>query len=107
MVQTSNRKEVPHANVVGEAREDLLHRAEQIKNEVKEMGPVVKQVAKDSIQELREKGAESISQVGDTFDDYKKSVEEYIKTSPTKSLLLGVGVGVALGLWFSKSSKIV
>lgn len=68
------------------SKDALRDQAQQVKEDVREMGRLAKQAATDQVERARDRGLELEDQVLD-----------YVRAQPLKSVLIAAGVGVVLG----------
>lgn len=84
---------------------ELKDKARQIKDEAIEMGHVAKDAVKEAFGALKSSGRESVSQLSDAFNTRREQLQSYVKASPMKSVMIGVGAGLALGYLASKARR--
>ena len=56
----------------------------------------------EQYEEFRETAAEYYQQGRKVADEYGKHLEEFVREEPVKALAMAVGVGIAVGLLFSR-----
>jgi len=79
----------------------LKKKAKKVTEDLQEMGGAAKDAAQEKLGQLRETVSEYYEQGRDKVLDAKRSVGQFIRGLPIKSVLIAVGVGVLLGSFWT------
>lgn len=78
-------------------RDRLGQQAAEVKEELQEMGEVVKDLAQEKLAQVSEKASEYYDQGREEVHGVACACEQYIRQRPLRSVLIAVGVGWLLG----------
>ncbi|MCB0319255.1 MAG: hypothetical protein KDD56_10910 [Bdellovibrionales bacterium] len=84
---------------------EFLDKADQVKQDVKQLGRLAYDRASEKASELKEAGKEKISDIKTIGEDKMSEVEDYILNNPLKAMAYAVGAGLLIGKLFSKSTN--
>jgi ElaB/YqjD/DUF883 family membrane-anchored ribosome-binding protein len=83
------------------ARNRLGKHAKKVTQDLQEMNSAVKDAAQEGFEKLRETASDCCEQGRDKVLDAKRTVGQFIRELPIKSVLAGVGVGILLGTFWT------
>ena len=81
----------------------LKDTAQQVGQNLRDMGSQVRDVAKEQYDNLRNQASEYYDQGREMVNEYQQSLENYVQEQPVKSLLIAAGVGMLLGILWRRS----
>jgi|SRR3954465_9142808 ElaB/YqjD/DUF883 family membrane-anchored ribosome-binding protein len=87
----------------GSSTGQLKDTAQQVGQNIREMGSQVRDVAKEQYENLRTQASEYYDQGREMVNEYQQSLENYVQEQPVKSLLIAAGVGMLLGILWRRS----
>lgn len=77
-------------NAQGRVGEQLRETAAMAREDIREMGTLASQAAREKAQDLYSRGRERAKQ-------WEEGLETYVREKPVQSLLIAAGVGLAIG----------
>ena len=83
----------------------LMEKANDVKQDLRELGELAVDAAKDSAGQLRDKAVDVYEQGRDQARNVQKQAESYIKREPIKAVLIAGAVGLALGYLLSRRNS--
>ena len=75
----------------------LAKQATEVRNDVQEMGAIVKDAAQEKLGKIQENASELCDQGRDKVRQAARSLEQYIAEQPLTSVLIAAGVGLLFG----------
>jgi len=82
------------------ASQQLTDKAGQVRENIRDIGSVAKDAAREKVQDLRDQAGEYYEQGRQRVTEMEDSIETYVRDQPIKSLLMAAGAGLLLGiLW--------
>ncbi len=85
------------------ATEHLRDKAEEVGQNLREIGGQVREAAGEKFDKLRDQAGDYYTRGRDTAQAWEKSLEEYVQEKPLKAVIIAAGVGVLLGLLWKRS----
>jgi len=76
--------------------------ANELSEDLKEMGATVKDAAQEKIREVRENATEYYEQGRDDVHGVLCDFEQYVRARPLKSVLIAAGVGLLFGRFWMR-----
>jgi len=107
--QNSSGKENPMARMSesnedqGNATGQLKDTAQQVGQNIREMGGQVRTAATEQYENLRSQATEYYEQGRERAQEWEQSLESYIQEKPVQSILIAAGVGMLLGILWKRS----
>jgi ElaB/YqjD/DUF883 family membrane-anchored ribosome-binding protein len=89
-------------NETAASTEELREQARAVKEDLKGLSRVAKEVAQDKLGGARQKTAEYYEEGKKRASEYEDQFENYIRQRPLKSVLIAVGAGLLLGFLLSR-----
>ena len=86
-----------NSNNKSSEKQELCDKTRSLAEGVKEIGTLATKVVQNQASELCQMGGESLTAVKETAVKQGEELETYIKNAPIKSVLMGLGAGVAIG----------
>ena len=83
------------------ARNRLGKQAKRVTQDIQEMNSAIKDAAQEELGQLRETVSECCEQGRNKVLHAKRSVGQFVRELPIKSLLVGVGAGLVLGTFWT------
>src|SRR3954468_737539 len=87
----------------GAGAAQLKEKAQEVKDNLREMGTQARDVAKEQYENLRNQASEYYDQGRERINEYQESLEQYVQEQPIKALLIAAGVGMLLGIIWKRS----
>lgn len=81
--------------------ERLRQQAGTVGEDLRELGRLSKEAAREKIEGARHSAEELARQARDRAVQIEGQVEDYVRRRPIQSLLMAAGAGVVLGWWLS------
>ena len=66
------------------------------------MGSIARDVAQEKLEQLRESATEYRDQGRDKIQEVERTIEDYIRERPIKTILIAAGVGLLLGRFWMR-----
>ena len=81
----------------------LGRKTRTVKQDLQELGGMAREMAQEKVEQLRASASEYCKEGRDTVQQAERSVEQFIRQQPLKSILIAAGVGMLLGgLWMRR-----
>jgi len=80
----------------------LSKQAKAVTQDLHEMGDIAKDAAQEKLEQLRANASEYVEQGRDKVQKVERSIEQYIRERPLKSLLIAAGIGLFLGRFWMR-----
>jgi ElaB/YqjD/DUF883 family membrane-anchored ribosome-binding protein len=77
--------------------DQFARQAEDVTQDIRNMGGAVSDAAKEKLGEVREKAAESFAQAQDKIHGVACACEQYVRQEPLKAVLMAAGIGWLIG----------
>ena len=84
------------------ASERLAEQAKKVSQEVQEMGTVVKETAQEKLEQWRDTAEDLQEQGKEKVYQAERTIEQYIREQPMKSVLIAAVVGLVFGRVFMR-----
>lgn len=91
------------ARPAASAREDVRDQAWVVGEDVKELGKLTKEAAKEAVEDGKRKVADYYERGRDEAHDLQQKLEDYVREHPWKSLLYAGGAGLLLSVLLRRS----
>ncbi|MCZ6747363.1 MAG: hypothetical protein O7C74_09135 [Acidobacteria bacterium] len=99
-------------NSSGEGVSPLRQQTDTIKEDIRELGNLAREVAHEKLDEARQAAADAVEtgrqrateiygQGREKAEEFEEQLVEYVRKKPVKSILIAGGVGLLLGMVFS------
>jgi len=85
------------------ASQQLADKATQVRDNIRDIGSVAKDAAREQVQGLRDQANEYYEQGRQRVTEVEDSIETYVKEQPIKALLIAAGAGLLLGILWKRS----
>ena len=76
--------------------------ANELSEDLKEMGAIVKDAAQEKLREVRENATEYYEQGRDNVHGVLCNFEQYVRERPLKSVLIAAGIGLLFGRFWMR-----
>jgi ElaB/YqjD/DUF883 family membrane-anchored ribosome-binding protein len=86
----------------GDAVEQLRHKGSQLQRDVRELGTLARQAAQEKLGEARDAAGQYVEQGREKTQQLARTVEDYIRQQPIKSVLIAAGAGAVLGVLLAR-----
>lgn len=86
----------------GSATEQLRSKTCEVRENLKEMGSLATEAAREKFQEAKAGTQECLERSRAKLADTKENVEDFIRERPLQSVLIAAGAGVLVGLLLSR-----
>ena len=90
-------------NPTGEGQSQLKDTAQQVQQNLREMGGQVKDVATQQYEHLRTQATDYYEQGRQRAQEMEQNLEQYVHEKPIQALLIAAGVGMLLGILWKRS----
>lgn len=87
----------------GGGQADLAGAAQQVGQNLRELGSQARDVAQEQYSRLRQSATDYYSQGRERAVEWEQGLENYIHEKPIQAVLIAAGVGVLLGLLWKRS----
>ena len=78
-------------------------KARTVTQDIQELGGMAREMAQEKVEQLRASASEYCEEGRDKVQQVERSVEQFIRQQPLKSILIAAGVGMLLGgLWMRR-----
>lgn len=77
---------------------ELREKASDIKHDIQELGVAAKQMAQESLSQVRDAASDCMEQGRARAHDLSRSIENQIREQPLRSVLIAGGIGLLLGV---------
>lgn len=84
------------------ATEQLRSHGATVREDVREFGRLARDAAKEQLGDAQQTASELLEQGKRKADDLEARLTQYVREKPIKSLLIAAGIGVALGMLWSR-----
>lgn len=84
------------------ANGQMRKQARKITQDVSQMGKIARDVAEETLGQLRESATEYKDQGLDKIQEVERTIEDYIRERPIKTILIAAGVGLLLGRFWMR-----
>jgi len=81
----------------------LKDTAQQVQQNIRDMGGQVRDMASEQYQNLRDQASEYYEQGRQRAQEWEQGLESYVQEKPIQSLLIAAGVGMLLGILWKRS----
>jgi len=86
----------------GAASKRFVEQAQKTVQDVQAMGGMAKDMAQEKLDHLRASASEYKEQGRDKVHEVERTIEEYIRERPVKSVLIAAGVGLLFGRFWMR-----
>jgi len=76
--------------------------ARKVIQDVQEMGGAARDVAQEKLEHLRESASEYKDQGRDKVEQVERTIEQFIRERPLKTVLIAAGVGLLIGRFWMR-----
>ena len=76
--------------------------ANEISDDLKEMGGIARGAAQEKLREVRENATEYYEQGRDNIHGVLCDFEQYVRARPVRSVLIGAGIGLLFGRFWMR-----
>jgi len=76
--------------------------AKKVAQDVSKMGSIARDVAQEEFEHLRESASEYKDQGRDKVQQVERTIEQFIRERPLKTVLIAAGVGLLLGRFWMR-----
>ena len=83
--------------------QQIKETAQQVQQNLREMGGQVKDVATQQYEHLRDQATEYYEQGRQRAQEMEQNLEQYVQEKPIQALLIAAGVGMLLGILWKRS----
>ena len=80
----------------------MRKQAKKVTQDVSKMGSIARDVAQEKLEQLRESATEYRDQGRDKIQEVERTIEDYIRERPIKTILIAAGVGLLLGRFWMR-----
>ena len=87
----------------GQGSADVSQTAQQVGQNLRELGGQVRDVAQQRYEQLRHQATDYYDQGKERAQEWEQSLESYVHEKPIQAVLIAAGVGVLLGLLWKRS----
>ena len=87
----------------GEATAQLRDTAQQVQQNLRDLGGQARTVATQQYEQLRQQATDYYQQGRDRATEMEQNLEQYVQEKPIQSLLIAAGVGMLLGILWRRS----
>jgi ElaB/YqjD/DUF883 family membrane-anchored ribosome-binding protein len=101
--RTKRTATVKRARADRPAAERFRTQARKVSKDVREMGDIATDAAQDKLGQMRDNASEYYEQGRDKMHDVQRTVVQFVREQPVKSILIAAGVGLLCGrLWIRR-----
>jgi ElaB/YqjD/DUF883 family membrane-anchored ribosome-binding protein len=101
-VRTKRNAAAKRARANGHATERLRKQARKVTKDVQKMSGIATNAAQEKLGQLRDNASEYYEQGRDKVHDVQRTVEQFIREKPVKSVLIAAGVGLLFGRFWMR-----
>jgi ElaB/YqjD/DUF883 family membrane-anchored ribosome-binding protein len=83
-------------------RDRLGAQAQEVSKDLKDMGGIVRDAAKEKLGQVRENANEYYEQGRDTAHGAMSNFEHYVRERPVRSVLIAAGIGLLFGRFWMR-----
>jgi ElaB/YqjD/DUF883 family membrane-anchored ribosome-binding protein len=81
----------------------LGRRARTVTQDLQELGGMAREMAQEKVEQLRASASSYCEEKRDKVQQVERSIEQFVKQQPLKSILIAAGAGMLLGgLWMRR-----
>ena len=84
------------------ANGQMRKQARKITQDVSRMGDIARDMAQEKLEQLRESATDYKDQGRDKIQEVERTIEDYIRERPIKTILIAAGIGLLLGRFWMR-----